>query len=301
MFKKLLNTYEQLTDARLQRVCDNYGARTFAKVRVADVLPIEGSGISTQLYSFALKSHFDFVVVDDKVSPLFVVEFDGPQHSSREQSIRDQAKDQLCQRFELPILRIESEYLRPEYRGVDLLTWIVESWFLKRAFEEMQKSGDIPYDEPYDPVFFVRLPGHDTQFPLWLSAEPDKKINELYEQGKSRSPSSSYIAGRARDGSYHGVGWLMIDDKVGVLVRNSIRSQQFPFQAADLLGHIIPFSLYEELMGVLNGERAATTSTVIVQSLEEFHRTHRILAGASCGEFPVSLSSLVSSNSMKDT
>jgi hypothetical protein len=64
MLKLLLNYSEAHTDESLRAVCDAYGARVFPKVRVADVLPIEHSGISDDLYRYALQGHFDFVAAE---------------------------------------------------------------------------------------------------------------------------------------------------------------------------------------------------------------------------------------------
>lgn len=62
MLKPLLNLPESETDSRLREVCDDFDARVFAKVRVADVLQIERSGIDDVLYRYALQAHFDFII-----------------------------------------------------------------------------------------------------------------------------------------------------------------------------------------------------------------------------------------------
>jgi hypothetical protein len=78
--KRILNRPEETTHERLRAVCVGWNARVYAKLRVADVLPVEGSGISDVEFAFALRSHFDFVVTDNDHTPLFAVEFDGPVH-----------------------------------------------------------------------------------------------------------------------------------------------------------------------------------------------------------------------------
>ena len=78
--KKVINFQEAATRRILLKTATRYGAEVFAKMRVADVLGIEGSGLDAALYSYALRAHFDFVVVDEKFLPLFAVEFDGPSH-----------------------------------------------------------------------------------------------------------------------------------------------------------------------------------------------------------------------------
>ena len=74
--KRLLNKPEEATNAILKQVCEEWGAHVFIKVRLADVFPLDGSGIAQADYRFALQSHFDFIVTDTDLKPLFAVEFD---------------------------------------------------------------------------------------------------------------------------------------------------------------------------------------------------------------------------------
>ncbi|HWM91653.1 MAG TPA: DUF2726 domain-containing protein [Thermoanaerobaculia bacterium] len=127
MLKRLLNAAETATHERLRQACTDFGAAVHVKVRVADVLPIEGSGLSSRDFNFALRSHFDFVVVDADQFPQFAVEFDGLQHGREPQAGRDRQKNSLCKRFDLPLLRINARYLDKAYRGIDLLTWLPKS------------------------------------------------------------------------------------------------------------------------------------------------------------------------------
>src|SRR5262245_23516917 len=100
--KKILNLHEEVSHKRLRKACEKYGASVYPKMRVADVLPIENSGISSDLYRFALQAHFDFLVTDNDHSPLFAVEFDGPRHRTGEQINRDERKKKLCEQFHSP-------------------------------------------------------------------------------------------------------------------------------------------------------------------------------------------------------
>jgi hypothetical protein len=58
------------------------------------VCPVEGSGISTELYSDALEARFDFVVTDENYDPQFAVESDGPSHDAED----TKALDEACRR-----------------------------------------------------------------------------------------------------------------------------------------------------------------------------------------------------------
>lgn len=129
MLKKVLNSPERITYARLREVCELHVAEVYAKVRLADVLPIEGSGLSQAFYEFALQAHYDFVVTGRDQVPLFALEFDGPQHGHSPQSERDAKKDELSQRFGLTLLRIRAEDLcRTEWQ-LDRLTELITRWF----------------------------------------------------------------------------------------------------------------------------------------------------------------------------
>jgi ssDNA-binding Zn-finger/Zn-ribbon topoisomerase 1 len=129
MLKKMLNSPERITYARLRQVCEFHVAEVHAKVRLADVLPIEGSGLPEAFYEFALQSHYDFVVTGRDQVPLFAMEFDGSQHGHSPQSERDAKKDELSSRFGLPLMRIRADDLcRTEWQ-LDRLTELIERWF----------------------------------------------------------------------------------------------------------------------------------------------------------------------------
>jgi ssDNA-binding Zn-finger/Zn-ribbon topoisomerase 1 len=129
MLKKLLNRPERITYDRLREVCARHVAEVYAKVRLADVLPIEGSGLTQELYEFALQAHYDFVVTGRDQVPLFAIEFDGPQHGHLPQAERDAKKDELSRRYWLPMLRVGAEDLRRTESQLDRLTELIERWF----------------------------------------------------------------------------------------------------------------------------------------------------------------------------
>lgn len=129
MLKKMLNSPERITYARLREVCELHVAEVYAKVRLADVLPIEDSGLSQAFYEFALQAHYDFVVTGRDQVPLFALEFDGPQHAHSPQFERDAKKDELSRRFGLPLLRIRAEDLCRTESQLDRLTELIAQWF----------------------------------------------------------------------------------------------------------------------------------------------------------------------------
>src|SRR2546422_8174441 len=76
--KTLINYHEAVTRKILRAAAEKNAAQVFTKLRIADVLSIDRSGLDDDTYAFALKAHFDFVVADENDLPLFAVEFDGP-------------------------------------------------------------------------------------------------------------------------------------------------------------------------------------------------------------------------------
>lgn len=86
--KNVVNLSEREVEVKLERVAAENGARVYSKVRFADVVTIEQSGLSAEAYRYALQSHLDFVITDDARSPLFAIEFDGGGHDSGKDALK---------------------------------------------------------------------------------------------------------------------------------------------------------------------------------------------------------------------
>ncbi len=286
--KKLLNFHEEATHQRLQEVCEQNGSRVFAKVRLADVLPIEESGITAEDYRFALQSHFDFVVTDSSNSTLFAVEFDGPSHETEEQVRRDSVKNRLCERFRLPLLRVNANYLFKKYHRMDVLTWLIESWFMEQDFNAQQEAGNIPYDEAFDPFMVIADPTKEGPFPYWLAREQQIKIHNLFDAGHIKNPIPSHMIARDEKGNYHAIAWIYVTDHRGVYVESGMRSQLFtPVLILGILEEILIIELYERLVRVLKGEQEPLLSWEIKLRLQQFKQSYPLASGAWYGEEPV--------------
>lgn len=158
--KKLLNYSETLTDEILQESVKTHDARVFPKVRVADALNIERSGISDEQYSYALKAHFDFVVCRGSL-PLFSVEFDGPHHQAESDALRrDALKASLCAKLGMPLLRIDSVHLQ-KVGQITVLAWLIHVWFMKEAWDENPPSDPA---EPFDYSGWYTIPPKTQKF-----------------------------------------------------------------------------------------------------------------------------------------
>jgi hypothetical protein len=94
-------TGESATFRIAQQVADALEVEVHPKLRVADAISIDRSGISNEEYSYALKAHFDVLVVRDNL-PVLAIEFGGAGHDPK----NDHLKNRLCDRFELPLVRV---------------------------------------------------------------------------------------------------------------------------------------------------------------------------------------------------
>lgn len=278
MVKKILNMHEEVTNQRLKEICDKLGAHVYPKMRVADVLKIEDSGISNELFRYALQAHFDFVVCDAEKIPQFAVEFDGPSHKDKVQVRRDNLKDTLCQKLDFPILRINSNHLMKKYKSYSLLGWLAEHWFLAQAFYKGQENGSIPWDEPYDPMMIFSISENSVKWPMWLSSELRIKIQKLQKEGKIRDRIIPHWIGVDQKGHYYGLSWIKINDTEAVMVEARMRKQLFPVSEGELLIEILSFLVYEKLEVVLSGKEPASPIQEVTQALHAAAAKHEFRA-----------------------
>lgn len=182
--KRLLTPYEAITRKILGLAADRNEAEVFAIARIADVFEIRGSGISDDIFSFALSAHFDFVVTDKTFSPLFAVEFDERHHATDPKSRADDKKKNLiCEHFELPLARVRDEHIFQSARGINYVTWLTELFFATQAIKGAYESGIIPQDDYVDALSFATLPHLPGEFPLFLSSVARIRLMSFCERG----------------------------------------------------------------------------------------------------------------------
>ena len=181
--KLLANQYEATAHAAIQKVVEGSECGVYPKVRVSDAVDIDRSGLSNEVFSYALKAHFDFVIADKSSRVRFAVEFDGPTHDTPEGRRKDAWKNEICERLGLPLLRVTASYLAEENESMSLLSWLTELWFKFEGFLDAQESGAIPRDEPFGYAFssfdyFLRY-----RTSLWAA----------HRVGKLKSPPIAYV------------------------------------------------------------------------------------------------------------
>jgi Protein of unknown function (DUF2726) len=283
MPKRLLTPREEATNDVLKPLCEYWGSHVFPKVRVADVLPIDNSGISDLLFRFALQSHFDFIVTGDDILPLFAVEFDGITHLAAEQQQRDTKKNLLCKQFEFPLLRINSRYLEGKYRGLTLLGWFIHSWFATRSLVEAQEAGHIPADEPIDATFLYSIPGESRKFPLWLTREIQGKVRKLAESGICLDRGISCVVGEDEEQNSHAIAYVNLGHGKAVWTQTAMRSQLFPVDFHAVLEDIAVSEAYERLCAVMSGTEQPTPGPELDQEIDRFRKRYKLCSASISG------------------
>lgn len=250
--KKILNFHEEATHVILQKVARENGARVFAKIRIADVLEIAGSGISKDEYSYALKAHFDFVISDTNGEALFAVEFDGPYHDIDKLAMANDAKkNSICKRFNLPLLRITTDFVMRPVGQYTLLGWLAELWFVEQAFKEAQNRGEIDPFEPFNYFSVVSrtesYPGQEIlSFPYDLSRPHRLFLKHLYDQGKCKDYIPSIHSTFAQGAYVRSLALLRVTDRLVITAQAGCRAFDF--------SPVMPWELCEELAIIDIGE-----------------------------------------------
>lgn len=193
-----------------------------------------------------------------------------------------QKKNALCKIFDLPLLRINSRYLNPSYRGTGLLAWFTESFFLKRAFDEAQVNGVVSPDEGFMPHLIYSI-GDDRHWPLWLSHDIRKQLRELHKIGKCHDWIPSYLVGRDQEQTCRAVAVIAVTDKTGVFASTAMKAQQFPIAEEDALEELVVFEVFESLQNVLSGRRKPLPLSEIQAEIHEFNKKVRITGLSSIG------------------
>ena len=114
------------------------------KVRIADIIDINKFD-TRDLGTYSLQAHFDFVLIDENQLAVVAIEFDGAGHDPT----NDGKKDSICQKAELPLIRIYGFEEVRKIKAMTLVSYLVELVFHARVFLQMKEEGEIPSDEPF--------------------------------------------------------------------------------------------------------------------------------------------------------
>lgn len=241
--KKLFNPHEKASYINLTKIGIHFDVKVENKMRIADVLNINSSGLSPEEYTYALKAHFDFVIYDNEDLPLFGVELDGSLHDKDNRVIKnDILKNNICERFSFPLLRINAAFVTRKIKDLSLLSWIIEVWFLGQAFFKQQEQGFIPKDEIFDYNFvvkpFMKNGIIDGDFAYDLSRNEVVFINKCRREGIIARVN--FAAYEDQLGFTNGIIVASIDDKKGILSRVRVKTFNFyPPSPSDIVENLV--------------------------------------------------------------
>lgn len=272
--KPMQNTSETELLRRLEEICPLYNARIYSKVRLADVLKIESGETPKPLFTFALMSHFDFVITDKKHRPLFAVEFDGPHHGGAKQQARDAKKNELCERFGFPLIRIDSQGLRKKYRGTHLITCLVEIGFLSESFRTRREEGEIPAEIPYDLLRLVDYTEPKQRLPVWLNFVHHVVIGRFYDAGAVSKPVPTCLVRTDEDDNHRMFAFLEVPDDKGVYVETMLNRQQVSFLPDGLIEEFAILELYVKLLEGLDDNRKLVAANTIERERTSFEERY---------------------------
>lgn len=259
----LVNEGEFRTDEALREAADALGYRVHAKVRLADALAIDHSGLSAEAYTYALRSHFDWLVADVQTSRgEFAVEFDGESHETAEARRRDALKDDICARLGLPLLRIDKAAYRPTTRRT-VIGYLVEAWAAYRGFNDAQEKGTIPPDEVFEPWLVIDVNDDWTISFRDISAPSRRLVGRLWQSGLLVDPGpTDACRGPSEEDPEHAesYAWVRTVDEKLVIGHARLRTYSFPaVRTEDLADEIAHLDLAAKLSRLTEGDQSVLT------------------------------------------
>lgn len=275
MLKQLLNLPESVTDQRLREVCDDFDAKVYAKVRVADVLAIEHSGIDNDHYRYALQAHFDFVVSDFDDQPLFTIEFDGSSHSSPEVQRRDQMKNFLCDRFSLPLLRINRKYLNPEFSNWDLLRWFCTVFFVKKSWDEDVAERRIPPEDSFFDPMLVSVRTKSGMRSLELERHARAEFGRLFRSGSIPFHVPNWITANGDDRTLRAISWIKTSDHQGAFAETAMQHQNLDSWVQFAIRGIVLSQLKERVSAIASGDEPPLPISSIKDRVKRFEDIYK--------------------------
>jgi hypothetical protein len=144
MLRKFRSRSEDKMQRQIRAAVERHGAEMHEKVRIADLIDISQLD-QRGLGSYALQAHFDFVLIDVDQEAIAAIEFDGSGHDPS----NDLKKDLICQRANLPLIRVYGFEQVRQINAMTLIRYLVELVFHAKIFLQMQKEGKIRHDEPF--------------------------------------------------------------------------------------------------------------------------------------------------------
>ena len=282
------NIFEILTD-----ICLKHNCKIFTKVRVADIIIIQNSGIRNELYTYALSAHFDFLICDFSSFPLFAVEFDGPLHNNSKQQHNDCLKDELGNYFEFPILRVYNNYNYAVSNELNYLAWLVECYFAYQDFEKEKKfHKDLNPYEIFAPSIVYSIDEYKSEYPLCPSFKIRSKFFRMHLDNLIYSFSPIILIFKdINDTFYHSLGYLQLSENEFVISRFKLKNNSFfegqfldnhvkSFYFSELLTELTMTDLFSKTECILNNASSDTLCESKLENLKQRYNKNFIWLGS---------------------
>lgn len=105
--KKLLNISEKKVFIDLKKSSMIQYFNIFPQQEMKLVIDLEDITLSKKEKKTFNNSVFDFVITDLEMNPIFIIEFDGPDHKREDNILSDLRKMSICKKANLSILRVD--------------------------------------------------------------------------------------------------------------------------------------------------------------------------------------------------
>jgi Protein of unknown function (DUF2726) len=284
--RPLLTPGERRADSVLGEISQHLGYRTFAHVKLSDVINQRPAGITGAQWSYATRAHFDFVVCDgETMIPEFAVELDDASHRSAEAHRRDRMKDAVCAAAGLELLRIEPPALAPTARGRRVVEYLIDARAMSQAFERAQAEGSVPVDEPFDYRSFLDLrPDGRVDFINDLAMPARAKAMAAH---RARRVGGQRIEGAHfywRSGIAEGWAWLRIKEDLFLFERTVVRSYQFDcgLGAGELAEDLSTAAIGDQIDAMARGDAVLLRVDYLQRRLDEIRRRSSQLEDTFC-------------------
>ena len=282
--KKLVNFHESETRELINEFLTNHNAKLHLKIRIADVLSIDNSSISDELYSYALKGHFDFVLCEMDI-PILAIEFDGPGHQTK----NDMKKNQLCELWELPMYRISKhDWVKVPSIDKSLVFYICEVFMIYRDFRDAQKKGHISYEEPFIIESFLRIPYFKGKYPLSLKNKlSNLLIKKLPKPYFSKTHLLLKYIGEGKSGyedKFIGIIYLPINENEGLITITITKSyggknlSELNFELGNELTYQSILSIFENTENLKNLDllKKSEIENLIRKTINNFNKVNLV-------------------------
>jgi hypothetical protein len=282
----LLTPLERRADRVLSEISQHLGYRTFAHVKLSDVINRWPAGITGPQWAYATRAHLDFLVCDiETLVPEFAVELDDSSHRSAEAQRRDRMKDAVCAADGLELLRIEPPALAPAARGRRIVEYLIDARAMSQAFDKAQAEGSVPPDEPFD-------------YRRFLDLRPDGRIdfiNDLAMPARAKAMAwhrAGRVAGdRIEDAHFYwrsevaeGWAWLRVKDDLFLFERTAMGSYQFDcgLGAGELAEDLSTAAIGDQMDAMARGDAVLVRADHLQRRFDEVRRRSGELEDAFC-------------------